>query len=226
MNEPEVTYDRGFGTLFEDGVRLLMACENNHYDYDTQFSFARASIVCSMMLSEVSANICIELLQLEKSIFRDIDRLSPISKFDFYLRTSFRDRKIDKGIHVIQSLQELKKLRDKYVHPKKSKVTWIAGENDSQYGTSDRTELLDMSANPGMWCSEDAINAMKGVHKFLSYFFRIKCKYSKKMVTSLLFSDEPILATGEPSVYYYDKTFHSCLSRWEVDISYFKIGKL
>ncbi len=222
---PSETYDRGFQTLFEDSIYLLMTCSKES-DSDLSRALARGSIVCSMMLPEVSANICIESLGLESSVFKEIDKLSPIAKFDFYLRTSFRNKKIDKGVKPVQSLQELKRLRNTYVHPKKQLVSWEDGEDETKIGTSDRTPFLDISVNPSMWYEQDAINAMRGVHNFLRHFFHDTCGYTKKKVTGILFSEDVELTSDEPAVFYYDRKIHLALERWKVDISYFRIGML
>jgi len=221
----QITFDRGFRTLFEDGVYLLMASEIES-DNDTSNSLARGSIACTMMLPEVCANICIESLELERSVFSEIDKLAPIAKFDFYLRTSFRNKKIPSGVKAIQKVQELKRLRDTYVHPKKQAVFWTEAGNGDSHGTSERTQFLDMSKNPSMWNGIDAENAMRGAHEFLRFFFHDLCNYPKNKVTNLLFSEEPELLKNDPSVYYYKNKFHNALKKWKVDISYFRIGLL
>ncbi|MES2908353.1 MAG: hypothetical protein V4688_04255 [Pseudomonadota bacterium] len=226
MHEPTETYDRGFEALFGDSIRLLLAAEENLYEYDSQFSFARASIACSMLLPEVCANICIESLKLECGVFNEIDKLSPIAKFDYYLGVYFRDRRLDRGCKAVQSLQELKRLRDRYVHPKKSKVDWVRGEDDTFHGSSPRTRILDISENPQMWFQDDAVNAMRGVHGFLSYFFKDKCNYSKSKVTGLLFSEDLVPSPADPIIPYYANDFHNNMARWNIDVSYFRFGKL
>ena len=48
-----ISFDRGFQTLFEDGVHLLLASEREK-DNDTANSLARGSIACTMMLLRVA----------------------------------------------------------------------------------------------------------------------------------------------------------------------------
>ncbi len=220
-----LTYDRGFKTLFEDSVYLLLASEKET-DNDMSNVLARGSIACTMMLPEVCANICIESLVLENSIFRDVDKLAPLSKFDFFLRTSFRDRKIDNGCAPVQKAQELKRLRDSYVHPKKQAVVWEDIGDETTRGTSERTQFLDMSKNPSMWYLRDAEQAMRGAHEFLAYFFHGLCRFSKNRVTALLFSEDPDISASECGAYCYSRGFRKALQRWEIDISYFRIGAL
>lgn len=220
-----LTFDRGFKTLFEDGVHLLMASEreSNHEAAD---SLARGSIACTMMLPEVCANICIESLKLETSVFKEIDKLAPLAKCDFFLRTNFRNRKLESGQVAVQKAQELKRLRDAYVHPKKQAVAWVDTGDDTSEGTSERTQFLDMSKNPSMWNVLDAQRAMRGAHEYLGFFFSDLCKYSKARVTRMLFSDDPDLSQSTGGAYLYRMPFRSALVRWQVDTSYFHIGSL
>lgn len=220
-----VSYDRGFQTLFEDGVHLLLASEREQHN-DTASSLARGSIACTMMLPEVAANICIESLDLEASVFKDIDKLAPLAKFDFFLRTNFRHKRLPAGVLPVQKAQELKRLRDAFVHPKKQPVVWTAAEDETEYGVSERTQFLDMSKNPSMWDSLDAESAMRGAHEFLGFVFRDLCRYTKIRTTTLLFSDDPDLSSDNSGVHYYRWPFRNALRRWNVDISYFRIGAL
>ncbi|MDR7379840.1 hypothetical protein J2X19_004536 [Rhodoferax ferrireducens] len=220
-----ISYDRGFRTLFEDGVYLLLASEKEQ-DNDTANSLARGSIACTMMLPEVAANICIESLNLEPNVFKDIDKLSPLAKFDFFLRTNFRQKKLPTGVLSVQKAQELKRLRDTFVHPKKQAVIWTNAGYETEEGISERTQFLDMSKNPSVWDALDAERALRGAHEFLALFFRGLCGYTQRRTTTLLFSDEPNLASSEGGTYYYHLPFRHALKRWKVDTSYFRIGAL
>lgn len=222
---PSLTYDRPFRTLFEDGVHLLLAAEATD-DNDHAASIARGSIACTMMLPEVAANTCIESLDLERLIFNDVDKLSPLAKFDYYLRTMFRGRKLPAGVLPIQKLQELKRMRDTFVHPKRFAVEWRPNGDGSFRGERKSTQFLHISTNPTMWDIDDAANVMRGAHDFLAFFFSDLCRFSKKKVNNLLFSDEVDLISGEGSVYYYRQPFHDALRRWEINTKYFRIGVL
>lgn len=224
---PELTYDRPFRTLFEDGVYLLRAAEQSD-DIEESNSLARGSIVCTMMLPEVVANICIESLQLDRTIYNEIDKLTPLGKFDYFLKCKYKNRSVPIGILPVQKIQELKRLRDTFVHPKRFQVFWKpSSENDGSYiGKSKRTQFLDMSTNPTMWGIEDAIKAMQGAHEFLSYFFIELCRLSKRKTTNLLFSDEEIVGIGETSYFYYKYSFHLSLKKWNINTKYFRIGML
>lgn len=204
---------------------LLLASERSD-DSDESNSFARGSIACTVMLPEVAANICIESLHLESSIFNEIDKLSPLAKFDYFLKSRYRSRNIPAGILPVQKLQELKRLRDAFVHPKRFSVQWTPTTDGSYIGESRRTQFLDLSSNPTMWYRDDAVKAMQGVHEFLAFFFGDLCRMPKRKTTDLLFSDEVLLGKEGAGVFYYGHSFHAALKRWQVNTSYFRIGIL
>jgi hypothetical protein len=213
------SFDRNYLSLLNDSIVLLEMAQTRENILQEE-TLARASAVSSMLIPEVVANICIESLSLENSIYHEIDKLSTIGKFDYYLRVKHRGRKIDRGQRPIQELQELKKIRDMYVHPKKAKVTWTNYDDDSADGESEKTDLLKITKNMNMWYVEDAKIIMSSTHSFLCYFFKDLCKYSSKRVANLIFSVVEI--PGEeggaiPLMYESTKTL---LKQWSVDISY------
>lgn len=222
---PPLTYDRPFRTLFEDGVMLLIASERS-VDNDESNSLARGSIACTMMLPEVAANICIESLHLDSLVFNEIDKLSPLAKFDYFLKCRYRNRKVPSGILPVQKLQELKRLRDSFVHPKRFQVQWTPANDGSYRGESKKTQFLNMSTNPTMWYREDAVQAIRGVHDFLAFFFGELCKMPKRKTTDLLFSDEVLLGEEGAGVFYYDRSFRTALKQWNINTTYFRIGVL
>jgi hypothetical protein len=213
--------------LFEDGVLLLIASERSN-DSDESNSLARGSIACTMMLPEVVANICIESLNLDSLVFNEVDKFSPLAKFDYFMKCRYRNRKVTAGTLPVQKLQELKRLRDSFVHPKRFQVQWTpAPTNDGSYiGESKRSQFLGMSTNPTMWHIEDAMRAMRGVHDYLAFFFRELCKMPKGRTTDLLFSDEVLLGEEGAGVFYDDRSFHAALKRWKINTTYFRIDVL
>jgi len=177
-----------------------------------------------MMMPEVAANILIETLGLESSVWSDVDRMSTIGKFDFFLRTTFRKRKLNRGTKELQGLKELKQLRDSFVHPKPQRVVWSLSAEGLDLGSSDRTPLLAMSKNPSMWCVEDAVKGMRAVHAFLSHYFKFICKYSKMQSSNLLFStDEEAGARLRKIEYSFGDEFDDAIQKWSIDLSYLNI---
>ncbi|WP_157384739.1 hypothetical protein [Thauera sp. 27] len=218
-------YHRNFFPLLVDSIVLLESAELER-NPDLSNTLARSSIINSMLIPEVVANICVETLDLERSIFQEIDKLSVLGKFDFFLRTTFRNRKIDRGISVVQGLQEIKKLRDGYVHPKKQKVIWVHSSEDEATAEREESLLLKIATNSNFWHTADAVAVMRGTHDFLYYFFHDCCRYSKKKVASLLFSEEVVPDEESLTIPYLHKATRDLLNEWNVNVSYVKLGWL
>ncbi|SOU09263.1 hypothetical protein LMG19145_00346 [Xanthomonas arboricola pv. fragariae] len=71
-------------------------------------TLARSSVLSSLLMLEAAANACIEALDLGSAVLGEVDRLPIVAKFDFYLRTSFRDKRLDRGVAVVEGLREQK----------------------------------------------------------------------------------------------------------------------
>lgn len=218
-------YERNYFTLLIDSIALLDMAEQEK-DFDLSNTLARSSLINSMLIPEVVANICVETLALERSIFQEIDKLSVIGKFDFYLRANFSNRKIDRGIVAIQGLQEIKRLRDAFVHPKKQKVIWVHTSEDEATAEREETPILKVAVNSNFWHSDDAVAVMRGTHLFLKYFFEECCRYSKRKVASLLFSEDAVPEEENLIVPYLHKGTRAKLEEWGADLSYVKLGWL
>lgn len=218
----EIQYQRNFDTLLFDSIEMLFRSLDRETDFDFGQTLARSSMINSILMLELVANICIETLDLERSVFNEIDKFSVLGKFDYFLRVSFRNKKIDRGIKEVEGITELKRLRDGYVHMKPHKIEMeiIGGSGSGQFET---TNLLGIPKNPQGWDQTSAISVMAAVHGFLKYFFKEKCKYSAHKVSSLLFSEAKIPGSegvGIPLLY---KTTRTELKNLGIDISYFKV---
>jgi hypothetical protein len=133
---------------------------------------------------------------LPRALFEEFDRLPVLGKFDVYLMNKFRNRRLDRSSRAVLGARELKTLRDGIVHLKPHAVTW---EVDGESGTAEtrRTKILHVASNPNFWLSDDAIIIMRSVHDFLAYFFKTQCKYSRRRVASMLFSEARCPGEGD-----------------------------
>jgi hypothetical protein len=218
----EVTYDRNFDTLLFDSIEMLFYSLDPNVDFDFRNTLARSSLINSILLLELSANICIESLELERSVFNEIDRLPILGKFDFYLRASFRNRKLIRGVKEVEGIKELKGLRDGYVHMKPHRLQW---EIDGDGGTAkmDATKLLGICKNPKGWDVESAINAMRATHGFLRYYFKDLCKYGPTKVGCLLLSVSTVPGREPNPMPLLYRSTKKRLESMGVDLSYMKL---
>jgi len=225
MTDLEIAFERNFDTLLLDSIGFLFDSMAYHPVEDEGHSLSRASIIFSLLLLEVSANSCIAHLDLEGTVLKEIDRLPVLGKYDFYLRCKFREKKLERGVHQVEWVKELKSIRDGLVHLKHQKVEWVL-HNDGNGGSSVpvRSKVLGVAVNPKSWDAEEAVKVAAAVHGFLLYFFKEKCKYSATKVASILFSESKV--PGD------DNFFQPCMStEWKrkllekgIDLSYVKIA--
>ena len=217
------TFDRPFGDLLADSVLLLRNAERETEDEYFYGALSRASLVASLFLLEAVANTCIESLALASAAFGEIDRLPVLAKYDLYIRTKFRRRRLDRGARAVQALRELKSLRDAYAHPKPQKVVWEEMSDDGLEAWPQRTAVLKVPTNPHDWHSEDAIIVMRSVHGFLCHFFREQCRLRPKHVAGLLFSEDDIPVAERGTTQCFDRSIRADLKRWCVDVSYCRL---
>jgi hypothetical protein len=219
----EVCYERNFDTLLFDSILTLMQSREIPEYGEIHQTLARSSVLSSLLLLEMSANTCIESLNLGRAVFGEIDRLPIAAKFDFYLRTNFRNKSLERGNTNFETLRELKALRDSFVHLKPYQVEWrYQGDNGS--AEVERTKCLQVAKNPRSLNADDAIKIMTGVHDFLGYFFRVKCKYSADRVAAILFSEDKIpTKDGARLIPVLSRSTKTELRSLGVDLNYIRI---
>lgn len=146
-----------------------------------------------------------------------------LAKFDFYLRTNFRNRSLDRGVQQIEWVKELKSLRDSTVHLKARKVEWNGRSDESMIAEAERTKILKVATNPKFWDVNDAVIVTKATHGFLQYFFKEKCKYGPQKVASLLFSESNTPGDGNHFYPCHYKLIREQLLALGIDLNFIKI---
>jgi hypothetical protein len=224
--KPPDAYNRPFEQLLQDSVALAELAHERAHGYDLNATFARHSIIDSLLLLESVANTCLESLEIESSVFDELDRLPVVAKFDIYLRTGFANRKLNRGLHVVAALRDLKILRDNFAHPKRQKIIWEAWSKKESTATCEKTSVLGVSRDPSFWHPDEAIIVMRAVHDFVGYYFKALCKFNATQVASLLFSEARRPNRKDYKIPYWNRESFDQLSQWRVDLSYIRIGSL
>lgn len=162
----------------------------------------------SVFSLECAANYCIDSLFKGKNFTNDIDKLPYLSKFEIFLGLMFPNRIFDRGRTEIQEIQELKSIRDAYVH-QKIKSTELKEPDDrglsSLAGSGavinvlsgtrkefdfGRSKLLNIPRSIDIWQSHHAVNALKATVNFLNYFFTDLCGFDSNTTCGLLMSNQ------------------------------------
>jgi len=216
---------RSFFTLFVDSIELLQASECES-ESDFSATLARSSIINSLILPEVAANSLVDSLDLKPAIYREIDKMSVLGKMDLFLWSTFRNRSIDRGRSVVQKYQELKQLRDAFVHPKKHKLSWTQTSDDEETAGCELSQQLRLAKLSLFWDADTARLVMQGTHDYLNYFFKDCCRFSKTKAASILFSEENVPNNDAVVIPFLSTSARRLLKNWQVNIAYMKLGWL
>jgi len=184
---------RNFENLLYDAVHMLYFSHDIDPESDTHGygnTFVRGSMVNSFLLLECAANCCIDALGLAGSYFEDVDKLSFLSKYEFFLGRIAEGATFDRGRREIQAVAELKSLRDKYIHPKVSKKQFSKVDDGVYEVEFDKTKLLDISFDPSHWGLSAAVSALKTANDFFNLFFLSWCKFDANTVCDILLGSE------------------------------------
>ena len=224
MNSAE-SIERNIGELFLDGLTLAVEAElKDDSDADFSASLARGSLLSSFCLIEASANVCLESLAIGGQLGDDIDRIPTLSKLDLYLRLRFKNRKLDRGSFPFQGAQELKQIRDAFVHPKGHRIVWELMEDGSEVSQSPETKVLQLPKVAAYFGPEHAIVSLKATHRFLGHFFKDVCRFSPNSVSRLLFSEGPVPPSSELSYIHLERNVKQWVQKHKIPLGYIRLG--
>lgn len=188
---PEHFVDRKFPKLLEDSIALMQEAISAHEEKWTprEGLFARASILNSALLLEAAANACIDTLNLTKSFFSDIDKLSVISKFEYFLQIHKPEKILDRGVLQVQQAQELVGMRNLIVHPKPYTTEWKKTDERTYSADLGETQYLKLPKSFVALKHTEALAAVKAVMAFLNYFLKDLCEIPESEVCAFLTSE-------------------------------------
>ncbi|PLX47468.1 MAG: hypothetical protein C0613_14020 [Desulfobulbaceae bacterium] len=162
-------------------------------------AFARCAITNAALMLECVANSCLGSLSLPSRLLEELDRLPPLSKFDYYLfsRTS---KHIDRGCCEAQLASDVLKLRDHIVHPK-MKPGSIVGEGESQYVDYGATKVLGIALDNREWSHSEGMKVAEVATNFLRRFFLEWCGHEKGSATRILVCRERDLLNHDSAMW-------------------------
>jgi hypothetical protein len=189
MRKENYYYDRKFDTIFVDSIFFTTAAYEalKNDKYPEEAHFARAAILNLSILPEVTANCILQTLNLPKKLNDEIDKFSPLSKFDFYLWEKKKE-KLNRGDREVQIIHELQSIRNSLVHPKTKKGEWVDIDDTTRQEDLGATEILRIPYSSDEWQGDDPVIVLRGVLFFLNHFFRVLCSYKPGKVQHILFN--------------------------------------
>ena len=177
MNTPYHS-EQSFMQLLSDAIYFYRASVETTHKYDVQ-RFSRSSILNSILSIEAAANCCLYHLKEAKHFVNEIEKTTSFAKLDLFAKIQ-SGKFIDRGCSQYQKVVELKKLRDSFVHPKKTKIpVKLSLDNDKyedlvELGINFETKQYSatkINKSPMFWFSCDAKSALESVFEFYSYYF-------------------------------------------------------
>ncbi|WP_194436077.1 hypothetical protein [Vibrio fluminensis] len=215
--------DRKFETIFRDSIYFTKAAfealETENYDDEAHLS--RAAILNLSILPEVVANCLLETLSLPKSLFKEVDKFSPISKFEFFLWEK-KKIKLDRGLQEIQNIQELQSIRNFMVHPKSKKAEWVPLGGSARMADLGRTKLLEIPYSSDEWQGDDPVIVMRVVMAFFDHIFRVLCDFGPGEVQHLLFNNGEYIE-GHRAGYFVLSEWETIQEKWALRMGFLGI---
>lgn len=222
MKAPK-SVERGILELMEDGIGFAVDAEQTKL-VDAEAPFSRASLLSTFLLLEAVANACLESMSVRGGFSDDLDRLPTLSKFDLFLTVGLKKRQLDRGRKEIQAIQDLKRLRDSFVHPRKQHIIWEKwNPKGESISASPSTPILGLSKIPSYCHLQDAVKGLRAAHGFFSYYFRRRCGFSRKKVSSLLISEDPKQRASTFMTPMLDRRMKHWLNKHDVPFDYFRV---
>ncbi|WP_370256178.1 hypothetical protein [Marisediminitalea sp.] len=135
---------------------------------------ARSSIVASMFALESAANCLLNSLDLNRKLNDELDRLTLLAKFDVFLKWSGFET-LNRGRAEVQSIMEVVRARNDYVHPKVMKLEAKLSPKDSNKDCISFSVMTNtrpstkISKCPMYWSDIDCLAVLKVTVDFLSY---------------------------------------------------------
>jgi hypothetical protein len=179
--------------LLYDAVHLLYAAHDLDVENDEDgfvFTYVRTSILSASLLFECGANCCLDSLNLSGGFSDDLDKLSFLSKYEFFLNRIGRSAKFDRGCSEVQAVAEIKTIRDSYVHPKVRKAPLekvAANVWDSDFGA---TKLLQLPRKSALWSPVHAVRVLSAANSFFNLFFLSWCEFDTDTVCEILLGSD------------------------------------
>ncbi|MGL5373568.1 MAG: hypothetical protein ACRDA6_04095 [Aeromonas veronii] len=149
---------------------------------------ARASIISSSLSLECYANALLQDIDSSNYCFKDLDKMTPLSKIEIYFKMNGITKNIDYGDHKIQKINELIQVRNSYVHSK-SRVIKTTINSPQDGGThwilpmeldGEQYKSLAIPKSPMFWGDDSARSILEAILSFYKYMFDIFDKIKDK----------------------------------------------
>lgn len=223
--KPVKEHQRLFCDLFIDACSHALAAADTGPDhkFERTARAVRATVVFAALSLEAGANACLETIEHAGRFRDDLDRLPFLSKYESILRFHVPGSQLDRGKLEIQCIEDIKKLRDDLVHPKRRSFP-IEKVSDNMYRRqSTSMNALDMSNDPKKWDEHDAGKVLVATVDFLNYYFTNALGWPTNKVCITLFTDiemsPPVARSEHLQYHFWNPIIAEAGNRWSFTLS-------
>lgn len=196
--------------------------------------FARASILASALSVECVANCLLISLDTSRKLSDELDRMSPLSKIEVYLKLKSKPA-LDRGNLKVSKIADLISARNDFVHPKVKGIPatmslpqdagkeWmfpfsIDGVHHSQ---------LSIPKVPLFWSAPNALEALMAISDFYRYLFCTLLNVDHDEMHDLLISRVQAGNLHIPAVYdEVRQLLQDAKEKDGIDFSYFGVSPI
>lgn len=196
INEGGTYYGKNFSGLYFDSYSLVLAAGEIgklRPESVLPFTLCRNAILSAAISLECAANCCLVVLDDSGAITNAFDKLDPLAKLHYFTVRYCTPNMIDRSRREFKLVNEVKKIRNDYVHPKVLKGIWEKVSDGRYQVKSNCKEVypaLDILKEPVVWDIPDAVAVIKAVTEFFNYFFVEVCEFSPAIVCAILTENE------------------------------------
>ncbi|MFN7985151.1 MAG: hypothetical protein U0Q11_25200 [Vicinamibacterales bacterium] len=101
-------------------------------------------------------------------------------------------KELDRGASVVQGVDELKTLRDRFVHPKVRRADWTPVNDTTLTVDFGSSKALGLPFDTGVWRPHESIVALRAAVDFYNYFFLELCELNSNQTCEILVGDGPV----------------------------------
>lgn len=193
--------------------------------------FARASILASALSVECVANCLLISLDTSSRLSDELDRMSPLSKIEVYLKLKSRPA-LDRGNLKVSKIADLISARNDFVHPKVKgiRATMSLPQDAGKEWTFPFSldgvhhSQLSIPKVPLFWSAKNALEALMAISNFYQYLFCTLINVNHKEMHDLLISRVQAANVYIPAVYDEVRVLlHNAKEKDGIDFSYFGV---
>lgn len=154
------------------------------------------------------------------TFYDDIDKLPPLSKYEYYLQRTTPCKEFDRQREEIQNAGDLYTIRNKIIAHPKVKERSVQTDGIFFAAQIDKIEHLKIPNSIDAWTAPNAVVALRVITAFLDYFFRELCEFSPDHVFDILLSSSEYTEKRGTLVFYAPQDWIDAQNKWKLRLQF------